>query len=361
MRNIFSLLFASLGLVACRAQDAPFTSLTADAYEQAIADAEVIRLDVRTAEEYAEGHIADAINIDVQKADFKDLATATLPKDHTIAVNCRSGKRSKKAAEILASCGFKVIELDGGFLEWTSAKKPTTTEAVDLFVTPSGTCIYLYCIKHGSVKMKVGKKWMYVDPVSTAIPPVTDFSAMPKADAIFITHEHHDHLEAAALQQLVMNGTILVSNPNSAEIIEKENYLNEAVGIDIRVLQNGESTTLFDVVKVDAVPAYNNSSGKQMFHPKGRDNGYVVTFEGLRIYIAGDTEDIPEMAALKDVDVAFLPCNLPYTMTPEQLSHAAKMFNPRVLFPYHYGNTEIQQAVTLLKGSGVDVRIRNFQ
>lgn len=361
MRNIFSLLFASLGLVACKAQDAAFTSLDANAYEQAIANADVVRLDVRTAEEYAEGHIADAINIDVRKADFKDLANATLPKARTIAVNCRSGKRSKKAAEILTSCGYKVIELDGGFIEWTSAKKPTTTEAVDLFVTPSGTCVYLYCVKHGSVKMKVGTKWVYVDPVSTALPPVTDFSAMPKADAILITHEHHDHLEAAAIQQLVKSGTVLVANPNSAEIIEKDNYLAGASGVDVRVLKNGESTTLFDVLSLDAVPAYNNSDDKKMFHPQGRDNGYVVTFEGLRIYLAGDTEDIPEMEALKDVDVAFLPCNLPYTMTPEQLSRAAKMFNPRVLFPYHYGNTEIQQAVTLLKGSSIDVRIRNYQ
>lgn len=361
MRNIFSLLFASLGLVACKAQENAFTSLDADAYEQAIIDAAVVRLDVRTTEEYAEGHIADAINIDVQKADFKTLATTTLPKDHTIAVNCRSGKRSKKAAEILASCGFKVIELDGGILEWTAAHKPTTTEAVDLIVTPGNTCVYMYCIKHGSVKMKVGEKWVYVDPVTTAIPPATDFSTMPKADAILITHEHHDHLEAAALQQLVKSGTVLVSNPNSAEIIEKENYLNGTARIDLRVLRNGESTNLFEHITLDAVPAYNNSADKQMFHPQGRDNGYVVSIDGLRIYLAGDTEDIPEMESLKDIDVAFLPCNLPYTMTPEQLCRAAKMFNPRVLFPYHYGNTEIQQTATLLKGSGIDVRIRNYQ
>lgn len=361
MRNIFSIILASLGLISCKAQDAAFTSLDANAYEQAIADVDVVRLDVRTAEEYSEGHIADAINIDVQKADFKDLASATLPKNRTIAVNCRSGKRSKKAAEILAGCGYCVIELDGGFLEWTSAKKPTTTETVDLFVTPRGTCVYLYCIKHGSVKIRVGTKWVYADPVSTALPPVTDFSVMPKADAILITHEHHDHLEAAALQQLVKGGTVLVCNPNSQAIIERENYLNNTADVDIQVLKNGESTILFDAVTLEAVPAYNNSADKTMFHPQGRDNGYVMTFEGLRIYIAGDTEDIPEMASIKDVDVAFLPCNLPYTMTPEQLSRAAKMFNPRVLFPYHYGNTEIQQAASLLKGSGVEVRIRNYQ
>lgn len=361
MRNIFSLLFASLGLVACKAQNTAFTSLDANTYEQAIADPEVVRLDVRTAEEYAEGHIVDAINIDVQSDDFEKIATSTLPKTRTIAVNCRSGRRSKKAAGILANCGYRVIELDGGFQEWTAAGKPTTTEAVDLFVTPQGTCVFLYCIKHGSVKMKVGTKWVYVDPVSTAIPPATDFSVMPKADAILITHEHHDHLEAEALQQLVKDGTIVVTNPNSQEIIVRENYLSPNASASVKVLQNGESTTLLDGITLDAVPAYNSSADKLKFHPQGRDNGYVLTVEGLRIYLAGDTEDIPEMARLEGIDVAFFPCNLPYTMTPEQVANAAGMFSPRVLFPYHYGATDIQQVVRLLKGSATEVRIRNYQ
>lgn len=361
MRNIISLLFASLGLVACKAQHAAFTSLDANAYEQAIADPQVVRLDVRTAEEYAEGHIADAINIDVQSADFESIATSTLPKAHTIAVNCRSGRRSKKAAGILANCGYRVIELDGGFLKWEAEGKPTTTEAVDLFVTPQGTCVYLYCIKHGSVKMKVGTKWVYVDPVSTAIPPATDFSAMPKADAILITHEHHDHLEAAALQQLIKEGTVVVTNPNSQEIIVRENYLGNNASASIKVMKNDESTTLFGNITLNAVPAYNSSADKLQFHPKGRDNGYILTIEGLRIYLAGDTEDIPEMSRLEGIDVAFLPCNLPYTMTPEQVAKAAGMFSPRVLFPYHYGATDIQQVARLLRESDTEVRIRNYQ
>jgi L-ascorbate metabolism protein UlaG (beta-lactamase superfamily) len=109
------------------------------------------------------------------------------------------------------------------------------------------------------------------------------------------------------------------------------------------------------------VPAYNISPEKRQFHPKGRDNGFVLTIEGMRIYIAGDTEDYPEMDTIKDIDVAFLPCNLPYTMSPEQCSHAATMIKPTVLFPYHYGQTDIQQVVKLLDGSGIDVRIRNYQ
>ena len=118
---------------------------------------------------------------------------------------------------------------------------------------------------------------------------------------------------------------------------------------------------MFGDLKIDAVAAYNTTPGHTQFHPKGRDNGFILTADGLRIYIAGDTEDIPEMAALKDIDVALLPCNLPYTMTPEQCARAAKMFNPTVLFPYHYGETDIQQVVKLLEGSGIDVRIRDYQ
>ena len=124
---------------------------------------------------------------------------------------------------------------------------------------------------------------------------------------------------------------------------------------------NGDFLELPNGWTVDAVPAYNNSPEKLQFHPKGRDNGFVLTIESMRIYIAGDTEDIPEMADIKDIDVAFLPCNLPYTMTPEQCSHAAQMIKPAVLFPYHYGQTDIQQVVKLLEGSGIDVRIRDYQ
>ena len=118
---------------------------------------------------------------------------------------------------------------------------------------------------------------------------------------------------------------------------------------------------LFKGIKLDAVPAYNTTPGHTQFHPKGRDNGYVLTMGGLRIYIAGDTEDIPEMADLKDIDVAFLPCNQPYTMTPEQVAKAARAIKPKVLFPYHYSQTPIKQVADLLTGSGIDVRIRNYQ
>ena len=126
-------------------------------------------------------------------------------------------------------------------------------------------------------------------------------------------------------------------------------------------MKNSDSKQIADGISVEAVPAYNNTEGHLQFHPKGRDNGYVLTIDGLRIYIAGDTEDIEEMANLKDIDIAFLPCNQPYTMTPDQLVRAAKTVKPRVLFPYHYGNTDVNTLPALLQGEGIDVRIRNYQ
>ena len=110
-----------------------------------------------------------------------------------------------------------------------------------------------------------------------------------------------------------------------------------------------------------AVPAYNTTKGREKFHPKGRDNGYVLTIDGLRIYIAGDTEPIPEMKDIKNIDVAFLPCNQPYTMTPEQAAKAAKTINPKVLFPYHFSDTPVKKVADLLKDTKIDVRIRNYK
>ncbi|MBP5456732.1 MAG: MBL fold metallo-hydrolase [Paludibacteraceae bacterium] len=338
-------------MLSCVGETRGFFSFNIETFEKKIADADVIRLDVRTAAEYAEGHLEDAINIDVKKPDFVNLATSSLSREKTIAVYCRSGKRSKLASELLVNSGYRVIELNEGYLGWVKAGKPTSKEEVDLFTTPGGVNVYFYCIKHGSLKMRVGEKWIYVDPVTNAIPPITDYSTMPKADLILVTHEHFDHLDSLAIQQLTKKDTKLIVNPRC----------NELLGGLGEVMKNGDSKSLVDKWKVEAHPAYNTSAEKLQFHPKGRDNGYLLEIDGLRIYIAGDTEDIPEMQELKNVDVAFLPCNLPFTMSPEQLANAAKVIMPKVLFPYHYGKTDIQQVLKLLENSGIDVRIRQYQ
>lgn len=368
MKTILTSLAAALcGLVSCTAQTTEFKSLSVDEFEKTISDASIVRLDVRTPQEYAEGHIVSAINIDVQSDDFDTQASATLPKDKTIAVYCRSGRRSKMAAQRLVKMGYEVAELNTGFIGWQQAAKGVTTEEVDLFVSPAGTCVYSYCIKHGTLRLRVGEKWIYVDPVTDKIPPVTDYTVLPKADIILITHEHPDHLDAKAISQLTKEGTVIVTNPRSSEILAQSlpdaKSLKEAV-----VLQNGDTREVAGI-SIEAVAAYNSSADKQQFHPKGRDNGYVLTLgssgqgrgDGLRFYIAGDTEDIPELADVKDIDVAFLPCNLPFTMTPEQLGKAARMVRPKVLFPYHYGQTSVESMLQALEGAGIDVRIRQYQ
>lgn len=255
----------------------------------------------------------------------------------------------------------KTISLIASLLTWLgcgtalsgtnlSKDNQVTPLEVDTFKTYNGTECHMYCIKHGSLSINIGNKWIYIDPVTDKVPPVTDYSTMPKADYILVTHEHADHLDAKAIEQLTKDGTVLITNPRS----------NEILGGTGEVMRNGDSGKLGQW-DIEAVPAYNTSADKQQFHPKGRDNGYVLTIEGFRIYIAGDTEPTPDMQFIKNIDVAFLPCNLPFTMTPEQLAEAAKILQPKVLFPYHYGKTDIQQVVKLLDGSGIDVRIRQYQ
>ena len=194
--TMLSILF---GFASGNAQNQNFRTLDVSDFETAIANDDIVRLDVRTAEEYAEGHISGAINIDVLKDDFLKRASE-LPKDKDIALYCRSGNRSKKAAKMLSDNGYRVIELGNGYNGWVKAGKAVTKEEVDLFITESGTTIYVYCIKHGTFKMRVGDKWVYIDPVSDNIPPATDFSSQPKADIILITHEHHDHLDDKAIK-----------------------------------------------------------------------------------------------------------------------------------------------------------------
>ena len=219
----------------------------------------------------------------------------------------------------------------------------------DTFKTKSGKTVTITAIKHASMRIQYDGLEIQVDPVE-GLAPETDYSAFPKADVILITHEHFDHFDPEAVSALKKAGTQIFANP----AVQKKFRSATA-------LENGESRTLANGVRLDAVPAYNTTPGHSKFNPKGRDNGYVLTLDGLRIYIAGDTEVIPEMAALKDIDVAFLPCNQPYTMTPEQVAKAAKTIAPKVLFPYHYSETPVRRVADLLADTPIDVRIRNYQ
>jgi L-ascorbate metabolism protein UlaG (beta-lactamase superfamily)/rhodanese-related sulfurtransferase len=316
-----------------------------DEFAEVTTQKDVRLIDVRTPEEYAEGHLAGAENIDVKAADFAERIKGI---EGSVAVYCRGGKRSLMAAAQLAANGCTVYNLDGGILAWQKAGKPTTTEETDIFVTNGGKLVKLHALMHSSIRIEYDGRNLYIDPCTNLRGRTVDYAAMPKADIILVTHEHFDHYDTAAIRQLTADGTLLIMNPRCVELYGSGT-----------AMANGDRQQLADGIMLEAVPAYNTTAEHLQFHPKGRDNGYILTLDGLRIYIAGDTEDIPEMADIKDIDIAFLPCNQPYTMTPEQLVNAAKMVNPKVLFPYHYGETDVSGIPAQLPA--IDVRIRHYE
>jgi len=191
-------------------------------------------------------------------------------------------------------------------------------------------------------------KIIHVDPFSR----LTDYSALPKADMIIMTHEHRDHLDPAALKSVRTDKTKVVLTATCAKSVDG--------GI---VLKNGDVQTV-DGLKIEAVPAYNLVHMRKEgvpYHPKGSGNGYVITFGDKRVYLAGDTENVPEMKNLKNIDCAFLPMNLPYTMTPEMAADAARAFKPKILYPYHFGDTDPSELVKLMKDTPeVEIRIRKM-
>ncbi|MBW1802317.1 MAG: MBL fold metallo-hydrolase [Deltaproteobacteria bacterium] len=207
----------------------------------------------------------------------------------------------------------------------------------------------MFFIGHGSLMFQYNDKVIHIDPVSE----MGDYSSLPKADIMLITHEHHDHFEPETIEKLRKDDTDLVVAEVCANQVEN--------GI---VMKNGDKQT-FKGIPVEAVPAYNiihMRSPGQPFHPKGVGNGYVLTFGDKQVYVAGDTENIPEMKDLSDINIAFLPMNLPYTMTPELAADAALSFKPKILYPYHFGNTETSKLVDLLKDHPeIEVRIRDLQ
>ncbi len=217
----------------------------------------------------------------------------------------------------------------------------------DIFPTTAGDLSITF-LGHASLLIGFNGKNIFIDPFGQA----ADYSSLPKADMVISTHEHHDHLDPQALAAIRTPDTILVLNPAGARQV--------GGGIAMR---NGDTKTVGGLY-IEAVPAYNilhKREDGQPFHPNGVGNGYILTFGEMRLYLAGDTENLPEMKNLKNIDVAFLPMNLPYTMTPEMVADAAKMIKPRILYPYHYGNTDVSKIVDLLKSEkAIEVRIRKL-
>ena len=327
-----------------------YTDLCVEDFEKSVATGEMAVVDVRTAEEYAAGHLRNASNIDWYADDFLSQIESAYPKETPLAIYCRSGRRSADAAKKLAKAGYTVYNMLGGYLAWTEAGKPTITYDVETFFTDSGKPVSITLIKHGSLAISIGGEYIQIDPVGGYGKP-TDYAAeFPKARAILVTHEHGDHFDKEAIAALTQEDeTTLITNARCAEML--------GYGI---IMANGDyGTIMTDNIGIKAVPAYNYSEGRTQFHPKGRDNGFVLSIDGLRIYIAGDTEDIPEMAELKDIEIAFLSVNQPYTMTVEQCVNAARVIGPKVLIPYHFSSTDLSGLPEQLPG--IKVLLRQMQ
>jgi L-ascorbate metabolism protein UlaG (beta-lactamase superfamily) len=242
---------------------------------------------------------------------------------------------------------FKIILLlvvFGYIASLANAQVPFETDNI----TTSDGDLEITFIGHASLIFSFNGKVIHVDPVSEQ----ADYSTLPKADIILITHEHSDHFDLSVIKILRTDQTKLVLTETCASKIPGG-----------MVMKNGD-VQIIEGIKFEAIPAYNimhKRDNGQPFHPKGVGNGYILTFGNKRVYVAGDTENIPEMKTLQEIDVAFLPMNLPYTMTPEMVADAAKSFRPKILYPYHYSDTDTSKLLELLKDEQeIEVRIRKM-
>jgi len=205
-------------------------------------------------------------------------------------------------------------------------------------------------IGHGTLMFEFGGKVIHVDPWGK----LADYSKLPKADLILITHEHQDHLDLDTINKIKTDKTVVILTKICAD-----------KGVAGEVMNNGDTKTVAGI-NIEAVPAYNlvhkRPDSGQPFHPKGAGNGYIMTFADKKVYVAGDTENTPEIKALKEIDIAFLPMNLPYTMRPDMLADAATAFKPKILYPYHTGETDLSKLKELMKGvDGVEIRLHKMK
>ena len=215
----------------------------------------------------------------------------------------------------------------------------------DNFKTTGGDLAITF-VGHGTLMMEYNDMVIHIDPVMGE----ADYARMPKADLVLVTHQHGDHLDLTAINHIKKEDCPVVMTQSCFQQLED---FKGAV-----IMKNGDKQILKGI-PVQAVPAYNISKA---YHPKGQGNGYVLNFGDLSVLIGGDTENVPEIKALKGIDIAFLPMNLPYTMTPEMVADAARAIQPKFLYPYHYGSTDPEELVKLLKDQkNIEVRIRDLE
>jgi len=210
------------------------------------------------------------------------------------------------------------------------------------FKTSAGT-LKITPIQHASLMIEAGGQVVYVDPAQGS------YDGLPKADLILLTDIHGDHLVPAVIDKVKKAGTTIIAPAAVAATVK-----------EAMVMKNGDTKKIGSWT-IEAIPMYNMKRGPsagQLYHDKGRGNGYVVTYGGMRFYFSGDTENIPEMRALKNIDVAFVCMNLPYTMPPDEAAEAVKAFHPKIVYPYHYMGSDLKVFQTAL--NGIDVRLRDW-
>jgi len=221
----------------------------------------------------------------------------------------------------------------------------------DVIKTSEGD-LELFFIGHGTLMFTFNDLVIHIDPVMRE----ADYSSLPDADLVLVTHEHGDHLDMTAISHIMKENTALVMTERCLEQLE---------GVQATVFKNGDEGSIHGIM-IRAIPAYNlvhKRSNGSPFHPKGVGNGYILSFGDTHVLIGGDTENIPEYKDLGlELTVAFLPMNLPYTMTPEMVADAAKTLDAKILYPYHFGETDTQELLSLLKNEkGLEVRVRDLK
>jgi L-ascorbate metabolism protein UlaG (beta-lactamase superfamily) len=240
---------------------------------------------------------------------------------------------------LVCSCAMTLMLAGAAFAGEAFERDVIKTSQGDLAITFIG---------HGTLMFAFGGITIHVDPWSK----LADYAKLRKADIVLITHDHFDHFDRDALKKVSTAKTVVIMTERC-----------KTKGVEGSVMKNGDTRTIAGI-KIEAVPAYNIVDKRpdgQPYHPKGEGNGYVVTFGDKRIYVAGDTENTPEMKKLPAVDVAFLPMNLPYTMTPEMVADAALALRVKILYPYHFGESDTAKLVELLKRDpAIEVRVRKM-
>lgn len=238
---------------------------------------------------------------------------------------------------------FLTLIFSGGIsLSRADAQSPRQTQNFD---TAAGV-VKITPIYHASLLIEAGGKDIYVDPAKPA-----NFSGLPPADLILITDIHGDHMDPNSISQISKSGTEIFAPPAVQKTVSSA-----------QPISNGETKT-WNGWTIEAIPMYNIQRGPSagtLYHPKGRGNGYVLTYGGKRFYFSGDTENIPEMRALKNIYVAFVCMNLPYTMPPDEAAQAVKTFHPQIVIPYHYRGSDLTVFKNDLQGTGIEVRLLDW-